>query len=85
MLTFKHQVTGIDCIDNFILRTAPGIVAEPIRHIFNFSYAKSTLPDKWKIAKLHPIVKDKNLPFEDVNSGPISLLNVLSKLHKKIE
>ena len=83
------KVTGVDGIDNFLLRTASNIIAEPIRFIFNCSYAKSIFPDQWKVAKLHPIPKDRKLPFEDINSRPISLLNVLGKLletfaHKQI-
>ena len=77
------KVTGVDGIDNFLLRTASNIIAEPIRFIFNCSYAKSIFPDQWKVAKLHPIPKDRKLPFEDINSRPISLLNVLSKLLEK--
>ncbi len=77
------KVKGVDGIDNFLLKTASNIIAEPIRYIFNCSYAKSIFPDQCKVAKLHPIPKDKKLPFEDVNSRPISLLNVLSKLHEK--
>ena len=77
------KVTGVDGIDNFLLRIASNIIAEPIRYIFNCSYAKSIFPDQWKVAKLHPIPKDKKQPFEDINSRPISLLNVLSKLHEK--
>ncbi|CAB4009639.1 Hypothetical predicted protein, partial [Paramuricea clavata] len=71
------KVTGVDGIDNFLLRIASNIIAEPIRYIFNCSYAKSIFPDQWKVAKLHPIPKDKKQPFEDINSRPISLLNVL--------
>ena len=52
-------------------------MAEPIKLIFNCSYAKSIFPDQWKVAKLHPIPKDKNFLLEDINSRPISLMNVL--------
>ena len=77
------KVTGVDCIDNYLLKIASDIIADPIRHIFNCSYAKSIFPDQWKIAKLHPIPKDKKKAFEVLNSRPISLLNVLSKLQEK--
>ena len=44
---------------------------------------RSFLISAWKKAKLHPIPKDKKKAFEDINSRPISLLNVLSKLQEK--
>lgn len=79
----KSKAVGVDTIDNYLLKIASDIIAEPIRYILNCSFVNSTFPDKWKIAKLHPIPKDKKKPLEDVNSRPISLLNVLSKLHEK--
>ena len=76
------KAVGVDCIDNYLLRIASDIVAEPIKHIFNCSYAKFIFPNQWKVAKLHPVPRDKNLLLEDINSCPISLLNVLSKIHE---
>ena len=56
---------------------------KPVTHIINCSYASSIFPDQWKNAEVHPIPKDKKKAFEDINSRPISLLNVLSKLQEK--
>ena len=72
----------MDKIDNFLLKTAAEIIAEPVTQIINCSYDSSILPDQCKNAKLHPIPKDKKKPFEDINSRPISSLNVLSKLQE---
>ena len=77
------KVTGVDNIDNILLKTAAEFIAEPVTHIINCSYGSSIFPDQWKKAKLHPIPKDKKKAFEDMNSRPISLLNVLSKLQEK--
>ena len=77
------KVTGVDNIDNFLLKTAAEIIAEPVTHIINRSYDSSIFPDQWKNVKLHPIPKDKKKAFENINSRPISLLNVLSKLQEK--
>ena len=77
------KVTGMDNTDNFLLKTAAEIIAEPVTHIINCSYDSSIFPDQWKNTKLHPIPKDKKKSFEDINSRPISLLNVLSKLQEK--
>ena len=77
------KTSGVDNIDNYLLNIASEVIAAPIRHILNCSFATSTFPDQWKIAKLRPIPKDRKKPFEDVNSRPISLLKILSKLHEK--
>ena len=77
------KTSGVDNIDNYLLNIASEVIAAPIRHILNCSFATSTFPDQWKIAKLRRIPKDRKKPFEDENSRPISLLNILSKLHEK--
>ena len=77
------KAVGVNCIDNYFLGISSDIVAEPIKHIFNCSYAKSIFPDQWKVVKLHPIPEDKNLPLEDISSRPVSLLNVLSKTYEQ--
>ena len=79
----ESKVTGVDNIDNFLLKIAVEITAEPVTHIINCSYACSIFPDRWKITKLYPIPKDKKKAFEDIHSHPITLLNVLSKLQEK--
>ena len=63
----------MDNIDNYLLNIASEVIAAPIRHILNCSFATSTFPDQWKIAKLRPIPKDGKKPFEDENSRPIDL------------
>jgi hypothetical protein len=79
----NSKSSGVDYIDIYLIKIASDIIAEPIKHIFNCSYATSTFPDRWKVAKLCPIPKDKKVPFDDANSRPISLLNVLSKLFER--
>ena len=56
------KTSGVDNIDTYLLNIASEVIAAPIRHILNCSFATSTFPDQWKIAKLRPIPKDrKNL------------------------
>ena len=51
------KTSGVDNFDSHLLNIASEIIAALIMHILNYSFATSTFPDQWKIAKLCPIPK----------------------------
>ena len=40
------KTSGVDNIDNYLLNIASEVIAAPIRHILNCSFATSTFPDQ---------------------------------------
>ena len=77
------KTSGVDNFESYLFNIISEIIAAPIMYILNCSFATSTFPDQWKIAKLCPIPKDRKKTFDAENSRPISVLNILSKLYEK--
>ena len=75
--------SGIDNIDNIILKELEAYLTRPLMLIFNNSLETGIFPEKMKIAKVVPLHKAKNKD-ETTNYRPISLLLTLSKLLEKI-
>ena len=69
---------GNDTISSLFLKIALPYIVEPLTYIFNLCIEKSTFPASWKIAKVVPLPKTKDL--NDPNKfRPISLLPAVSK------
>ena len=75
--------SGIDNVDNIILKELEDYLTAPLMLIFNNSLETGIFPEKMKIAKVVPLHKAKNKD-ETTNYRPISLLLTLSKLLEKI-
>lgn len=78
------RMAGIDQLDGKLLQLASVHLSIPICHIFNNCLMYGVCPKVWKVAKVIPIPKDKKSAFTCVNSRPICILPILSKLLEKI-
>ena len=77
------RTSGMDNIDNIILKELEEHLTTPLTMIFNNSLKSGTFPEKMKIAKVVPLHKSKSTE-ETNNYRPISLLLTLSKILEKI-
>ena len=80
----NDKPAGMDNVDGRLLKVVSNIIALPICHIFNLSLQEGLFPQIWKSAKVVPLPKNKREGFSAVNSRPISILPVLSKLMEKV-
>ena len=74
--------SGLDNINNILLKELRDIIAKPLSMIFNNSISEGVFPSKMKTAKVIPLYKSKNR-YETTNYRPISLLLTISKLLEK--
>ena len=80
----NDKPAGLNNLDGRLLKIASHIISLPICHIFNLSLRSGSFPQVWKSAKVVPIPKNKRESLSAVNSRPISILPVLSKLMEKV-
>ena len=71
--------SGIDGINNHILKLAAPFIVESLTHIFNLCIKCNVFPTNLKSAKVIPLPKVKD-PKTPNDFRPISLLSVLSKI-----
>jgi hypothetical protein len=71
----------VDEIPTSVLKKGVEFLAGPISHLVNRSLAEGTVPDQFKIGRVHPIHKGKAKPWEDPGLyRPVSILPALSKV-----
>ena len=72
---------GYNEIDANVLKLIlPSIIA-PINHITNLSLSTSSWPNKWKISRVFPLLKDKDSDkLSPAEYRPVSLLPTISKI-----
>ena len=75
--------TGIDQINNKIVKLCHKELAKPMTHIINTSIRTGKVPLKYKIARIIPLYK-KGAANECGNYRPVSLLSALSKILEKV-
>ena len=75
--------TGIDGLDNNLMRVASTVISKHLSLIFNRSFTTGIFPDRLKEAKIIPIFK-KGSAENISNYRPISLLSSVSKVLEKI-
>ena len=80
-----NKAPGPDDISPLELKLASGKIAATVAALFNESLSSGTLPEQFKMANLHPLLKpgktDTSLP---ANYRGISLTCIISKLLEKI-
>ena len=75
---------GTDEIDAIAIKSVSVHLAPPIRHLINTSLQTSKFANKWKIAKLVPLLKSKDMNRMLPEAyRPIAILPALSKLVEK--
>ena len=65
---------GYDGIDGFSLKIAADILAKPINHITNLSIKENKFACKWKIGRLIPLLKNKEM--DSLNPTGLGLASV---------
>ena len=75
--------SGVDNINNILLKTIANEVAPPLTYLVNMSIEQGVFPDIMKCALVIPLYKAKSRE-EVTNYRPISLLMTLSKVIEKV-
>ncbi len=76
---------GVDGIGVAVLKKAVDVLAAPIGHLIRQSFAKSMVPDGFKVATVCPIHKGKGKDPNDAASyRPVSILPALSKVMERV-
>ena len=79
------NVWGFDEIEAKIVKIATKNLLEPIKFLTNLSIRKSTFPNKWKLGRILPQYKGKNLPkYLPSSYRPITMLPTISKIVERI-
>ena len=75
---------GIDSIDALSIKAAAVDLALPIQHLVNVSLRSAVFANRWKLSKLLPLLKSKELSKLSPGSyRPIAILPAVSKLIEK--
>ena len=77
------KAAGPDSIDNRLLKELARPLSGPLTDLYNFSLTTGKVPNLWKQANVTPVFKE-NEPLDVANYRPISLLNTIGKVLKKI-
>ncbi|KAK2706149.1 hypothetical protein QYM36_016247 [Artemia franciscana] len=76
----KSGATGNDRVHNNMLKALPIETMQIILELFNKSLNQGVVPQIWKHAIIHPILKPGKDPKDPASYRPISLLSCLAKL-----
>ena len=79
----RKKATGIDELPSNLLKDSASVIAAPLTHIINVSFASAIFPEDWKKARLTPIFKAGKLTSVE-NYRPISILPIISKIAERI-
>ena len=79
----SSRSTGIDELDNFSVKLASDLIAEPVHHIVSLSIIQNKFPHGWKFSKVPPLHK-KDDELVRKNYRPVSILSPVSKVLEKI-
>ena len=79
----SSRSTSIDELDNFAVKLAADIIAQPLHHVIVLSVNQDKFPTGWKYAKVIPLHK-KLSQLERKNYRPVALLSPLSKILEKV-
>ena len=72
---------GWDEVDANFLKLILQSIINPLRHLVNTSLMTKSFANKWRIAKVHPLLKDSELSrMEQSSYRPVSMLSTVSKI-----
>ena len=78
-----RKATGPYSIPSNLLKLLKSVISKPLEIIFNASFARGIVPNKFKIARVLPIFKN-GIQTNMSNYRPISLLSVFNRILEKI-
>ena len=79
----SNKAPGADKITSRVLKDSLPAILPIITHLFNKSFATGTFARSWKMAEVIPVPKPGDFN-EPVNTRPISLLPILSKVCERL-
>ena len=79
----NSRSTGIDELDNYSVKLAADLIAQPIHHLVTLSIMNSKFPQSWKFSKVIPLHKKEDV-LERKNYRPVAILSPVSKVLEKI-
>ena len=80
----QSHAYGRDKLDAASVKLAVKHLIGPITHIVNLSLSQKTFPQKWKLARILPVLKSKGLDESSPGSfRPISQLPIIGKLTER--
>ena len=79
----NNRSTALDDLDNYSVRVAAPVIAQPLHHIITLSVMQCKFPTAWKYAKVLPLHKKED-PLQKKNYRPVSILSPLSKVLEKL-
>ena len=80
----QSHAYGIDKLDAASVKLAVKYLAGPITHIVNLSLSQNNFLQKWKLARILPVLKSKGLDKSNPGSfRPISQLPIIGKLTER--
>jgi hypothetical protein len=80
----NKKAPGIDKINNTLIKKLPSRGIFYLLFIINCCLKLSYFPERWKHAKVKPILKHGETPTKAENYRPISLLSSISKLLERV-
>ena len=76
---------GIDELDASIIKMTAPTIGPVITHIINLSLGTSKVPQKWKLARVIPLLKSQEMDrLIPASFRPVALLPVISKLAERV-
>ena len=79
----SSRSTGIDELDNFSVKLAADLIAQPVHHIVSLSLIQHKFPSSWKYSKVLPLHKKLD-KLDRANYRPVAILSPISKVLEKI-
>ena len=79
----ESKATGPYSFPTKILKLVKSVLSKPLEILFNTSFAKGIVPDRFKIARVLPVFK-KGLQTTMSNYRPISLLSVFNRILERL-
>ena len=77
----NSEAFGLDGLDAVALKTVAEEISAPVQHLINLSLSTGKFAKKWKIAKVTPRLKSKDLNrYETSSYRPVAILSTVSKL-----
>ena len=80
---YESKATGPFSFPTKILKLIKSVLSKPLEILFNTSFAKGIVPDRFKIARVLPVFK-KGLQTTMSNYRPISLLSVFNRILERL-